>query len=467
MSFTQHKLNKLSWLKGLKIHKNPVSRMGSSQLHEGFGSQLLEGYRGGNPNNTKVKKLFPTFGAEEIPGMEVEQYIKTVNEFLQMSQRCAWDGLTRIETFPDILEDALKSIYETVREDGNDYYDPNHVDAETEEGFEHLLGAIFVEWVDDTAPAQALAERIKGFHWKDQQDNGTVMHPRKFKLRLKQLWKVVDDLPRPGMWPEPTPLEKAQAVWAGLTEDAKLYIKDTKETDPWDIENGGANTLSYEDILDMLVPYWNEKFKAIKEAHEEKIASKKRDRDEDDNEDSGRKGKRQRGNKGNRRNNGNGGGRKNDDEGDRRNGGARHQNNFEKDCTLSTHGDLQKKHPYGQCIFCPSSNNFLPDKAKKFYESGNAPGWWKKTYERRVLKKNSNTQQQQQFHAQDGTVYVAVTQQPTAAASAAAAPTSNGQVAPVFATGSSAPTAAQNSQTTPTYRKMTDANGQVFMVKML
>ena len=445
MKFNQHGLNKLSWLNGFKVHKNQVTKMTSSQLNEAFGSQLLEGYRGGDPNNAKLKKLFPTFGAEEIPGMEVEQYIKTVREFLQMAERCDWDGLARIETFPDILEDALKSIYETTREDGNEYYDPNHHDAETEEGFTHLLAAIFVEWVDDKAPAQALAERIKGFYWKNQQDSGTVMHPRKFKLRLKQLWKVVDDLPRPGQWPEPTPLEKAQAVWAGLTEDAKLYIKDTKDTDPWDIENGGANTLSYENILDLLVPFWNERYKKLKEAYEKKTTSNKRIRSDDVEEEDDRKSKSTH--------------HCTDDEEDEGGNSSDEEINIEDDDEdVHSRNDDNNNRGGHESRGLDNSNQEQPQQQQQFYSQGF------------------------HLHPHPGILYYAgppVVQQPSAAAASApayfAAPPA-GQLAPVLATGASAPTAATGASAPtaaqhiqaqlPTYRKVTDANGNIYFIRI-
>ena len=45
-----------------------------------------------------------------------------------------------------------------------------------------------------------------------------------------------------------------------------------------------------------------------------------------------------------------------------------------------------------------TGEKFNAERAKKFYESGNAPGWYKKAYKRRIIdgKGNRNPKQQEQ-----------------------------------------------------------------------
>ena len=95
-----------------------------------------------------------------------------------------------------------------------------------------------------------------------------------------------------------------------------------------------------------------------------------------------------------------------------RNGGGR-QNHFKKNCIIGTHANLTNPHEYGHCIFCPTGRNFQAERAKRLYESKEAPDWWMTAYEKHVLKKNPTQQQQEQqfqvqgvqIQPQQGTLY--------------------------------------------------------------
>ena len=98
---------------------------------------------------------------------------------------------------------------------------------------------------------------------------------------------------------------KLKTSWNGLTDEARDYIIDEKEVDPFDTENHGADQITYTDLFDLLEPFWNRKYKKKYEnfVEDKKGGKRKRDDDEDaddDDDDDGhynrrnRNGKRQR-----------------------------------------------------------------------------------------------------------------------------------------------------------------------------
>ena len=296
----------------------------------------------------------------------------------------------------------------------------------------------------------------------------------------------------------PSDDDKAQAVYAGLSKEAIAFIEEEKGIDIFDEINGGANHYTYAAIFELLEEFWQRKYRDISEENQAKALSRKRDRDDDDDKDDsngrptkrGRKNDRNNGNDRNgRRNSGNrnrsnGGGRRNDRRNDRgnRNGGGR-TNYFTQDCTLGSHAESNKPHAYRDCIFCPTGDNFRPEQAKKFYESGRAPGWYKKAYEKHVLKKSPSEQQpqQQQFHSQvqfqpqPGTMYYAGV--PPAQASQPPSGTGTvpsyynnppGQIAPTFATTQGAPAAqaAQGQAKSINLQMKQDAHGRISFHQM-
>ena len=482
------------WHIALKFKPGPThaSVQTDLQLQDRFGVATVKGQAGA----VSIKKPFIKFGDPEFLTDEMERLIMQNKEFRNFGQRCNWAGNEYFENYKDICGRHLTKIYNKVITQGTEYFDPGHPQANTPAGFDMFLMAIFAEYVDHKAPAVVVSQKIKSFTYNTLREFDCPVRPKKVTERLDDLWELVDDLPAPGNWQVPDDDDKAQAVYAGLSKEAIAFITEEKNIDIFDAMNGGANHYTYGAIFELLEEFWQRKYREISEENQAKALSKKRDRDDDDdNEDSnGRPTKRGRKNDHNnrndrnsRRNNGdrnksNGVGRRNDRRNDRgnRNGGGR-TNYFTQDCTLSTHGSSANPHQYRDCIFCPTGNNFKSDKAKKFYESGNAPDWYKKAYDKHVLKKSPSEQQPQQqqfnnqvqFHPQPGTMYYAGVPATQGNQSAPGTPStvtvpsyfsnSPGQIAPAFATiqGAPAAPAAQGQATSNNWQMRRDAQGRV------
>ena len=482
------------WHIALKFKPGPThaSVQTDLQLQDRFGVATVKGQAGA----VSIKKPFIKFGDPEFLTDEMERLIMQNKEFRNFGQRCNWAGNEYFENYKDICGRHLTKIYNKVITQGTEYFDPGHPQANTPAGFDMFLMAIFAEYVDHKAPAVVVSQKIKSFTYNTLREFDCPVRPKKVTERLDDLWELVDDLPAPGNWQVPDDDDKAQAVYAGLSKEAIAFITEEKNIDIFDAMNGGANHYTYGAIFELLEEFWQRKYREISEENQAKALSKKRDRDDDDdNEDSndrptkrGRKNDHNnRNDRNSRRNNGdrnksNGGGRRNDRRNDRgnRNGGGR-TNYFTQDCTLSTHGSSANPHQYRDCIFCPTGNNFKSDKAKKFYESGNAPDWYKKAYDKHVLKKSPSEQQPQQqqfnnqvqFHPQPGTMYYAGVPATQGNQSAPGTPStvtvpsyfsnSPGQIAPAFATiqGAPAAPAAQGQATSNNWQMRRDAQGRV------
>jgi hypothetical protein len=477
------------WQHALKFKpgKDHATNQTELQLQERFGVATVKGQAGA----VSIKKPFIKFGEPEFLTDEMERLIMQNKEFRAFGLRCNWQGNEYFQNYKDIIGRHLTKIYNKVIDQGTEYFDPGHPDAFTPDGFDRFLMAIFAEYVEHKAPAVVVSQKIKSFTYNTLREFDCPVRPKKVSERLDDLWALVDDLPAPGTWQAPNEEDKAQAVYSGLSKEALAFITEEKNVDIFDAMNGGANHYTYAAIFELLEEFWQRKYREISEENQAKALTKKRDRDDDDDSDDyndrptkrGRRNDRSNGNDRNNRRNGgnrnrsNGGGRSNDRRNDRgnRNGGGR-TNYFTQDCTLSTHGSSANPHQYRDCIFCPTGNNFKSDKAKKFYESGNAPDWYKKAYEKHILKKSPSEQQpqQQQFHnqvqfqPQPGTMYYAgvppaQASQPPPAAGAVPSYFSNnpGQIAPAFATTQGAPAAQAAQGQAQLYHKRTDAQGRV------
>lgn len=433
----------------------------------------MQAYREGNMNLGK-RTIDLAIYSNKYAGDDVENYFNQVSDWLKWSASVGWDAETCIDAFPEMLDGDLKRMFYRVREQGaRSHYDPNHDDANTEEGLKRLLEAFFMEWVDHPAPANALQARILQFAWKNYKDD-----PKEMKHRLQDLWKLVDEFPSPVAFTRATNRDKLFSIWNGLTEGARDYIQEELNQDPFDEATGGVGEWDWTELLDTVRTYWTREYKNKANKKDRQQSGNKRDRDDDDNEDE-EKGNNKRRKNGRKRDNRKSNGGRNNGGDDNNGGGKLTGSNFQKPCPH--HTNLAKNHTYGDCIYCPTGSNFKPEAAKKFYENGRngkpAPDWWKKTYERRVLRKSppEKEQVQQQFQVQQiqqpqGQVYYAgppVGQQlpPAPAAATAsyfAAPP--GQVAPTFATGTSA--SATTSNQNGTFRMASDASGNKYFVPL-
>lgn len=429
------------WLHAIKMNKNPLTSSTNTQLIENYEFETvhMEGVR---PfDGSKKKAIFLIYGHNKVPDMEIESFVNQNKSLFRFCDEVNWQGETLFSAFRDTLGGHLLELWDTTREDGSDWFDPGHADADEIEGVVRLLEAVLIQWTQDDSPGESLAKRIMNFQWKNHRTRGTYWRPSDFKQRLRTLWKLCDMLPSLG--PQTSDRDKLRAVWDGLTEDARLYIKEEKGQDPFDTAGNGQAQMDWSDVFDLLNAYWNREFKKISDNFKEK---RKRDDDDDDGDEDnnyGRRKKRRTGNgkesrrdnKRNKQRNGGSGG------GDRNNRQGQGLSNFEKPCSLHEHLG-ERNHKYKDCIFCPTGKNFIQEKAHKYYESGKAPDWWKKTFEKKGLNSNSGPpqqqQQQQQQHfvqgqpSQHGTYSVLPYQQPL--------PPAPSQVAPVFAS-STAPSA--------------------------
>ena len=419
----------------------------------------MEGRR---PDGSKKRIKFLRFN-QAAPGDEAEQFFKQNLEYVRFVEEVDWQPSTIFDSYGDTIAGDLKEIWDSTIADGHNWYGPGHADAETLDGFKRLVEAVFIQWSKHDSPGESLATRIMGLKWRQHTDRGTLYHPDKFQRRLVALWRLCDNLPHTGQLM--TDREKLKAVWDCLSDDAQWGL------DPFDTAHQGLNEAGWTDIFQELIPFWNREFKKKFDTFQEK---RKRDEDDDDNDDddgNGRKKKRQRTSKNaNRRKNSRNGGNRNGN-GERNEERGNGSGHFNAQCKLHEH----HRHKYKDCIFCPTGSKFLPDKAKKFYESGKAPDWYKRAYERKMS--NGNGQQQQ--HQQQQQYFVQAPQQQQQqqqyfAALPAAVPSSQQQLplppAPVFTTtsASAAPSApAPPAQNQALFTMQTDANGNQFFVRQL
>ena len=454
------------WQHALKFKPGPThaSNQTDLQLQGRFGVATVKGQAGA----VSIKKYFVKFGDPEFLTDEMERLIMQNKEFRNFGLRCNWNGNEYFQNYKDICGRHLTKIYNKVITQGTEYFDPGHPQAFTPDGFDRFLMAIFSEYVDHKAPAVVVSQKIKSFTYNTLREFDCPVRPKKVTDRLDDLWALVDDLPAPGNWQPPDDDDKAQAVYAGLSREAIAFIEEEKNIDIFDAINGGANHYTYAAIFAVLEEFWARKYREISEKNQAKALSKKRDRDDDTDEDDT---KQQRinededayeddryeddrykddsfsdvDNEDENDDNEDNSDDDNSDDDDNYNGGSSQLTFFQKPCTLAACAH-SKAHDYGDCVFCPSGKNFCIQEARKLYDSKGAPGWWLRTYERRGLHKRN---QEPQFH------FVPVYYSGT--------PAAPGTIAPVFATGASAP-AAQPAQAT--FQQVRDAAGNVYFVQM-
>ena len=463
-----------AWLQGIKIHPNQITTSSHYQLIKNHNFEEVE-MEGRRPDGSKKRIKFLRFN-QAAPGDEAEQFFKQNLKYVSFVEEVDWQPSTIFDSYGDTIAGDLKDIWDSTIADGHDWYDPAHADAETPVGFKRLVEATFIQWSKHDSPGESLATRIMGLKWRSHTDRGTYYDPEKFKRRLIALWRLCDNLPHTGQLT--TDREKLKAVWEGLSDDAQLFIRQDRGLDPFDSANQGLNEIPWTDIFDQLIPFWNREFKKKSDAFVEK---RKRDDDDDDNDGDdghGRKSKRQRTSKNANRRNGrykgnnyrhggnrNGNGDRNEEEGSG-NGQGSGSGPFNSQCKFHDH-----RHKYKDCVFCPTGPKFMPDKAKKFYESGRAPDWYKRAYERKMSNRNGQQQQQQQQQQYFVQAPQQQQQQQYFAALPAAVPSSQQQLplppAPVFTTSASAAPSAPPSHDQGLFKMQTDANGNQFFVRQL
>ena len=456
------------WTNAFKInpHASTLANCNNQTLVEehGYERVTLEGRR---PDNSKVFKNFVKFQSLKMDD-QAEIFLKQNKAFISFATECQQDDDTRFSAYKQTLDNYVADLYDVLLADGNFWYDPDHDDAENNDGFLRSVEALFMTWSDDNQPRASMATKILKFTWKGEQIHGTLYPPKLFRFRLQALWQLHDMLPENG--PAVTDDQILRAVWDGLPDSAQDYIRYDLREDPFDSENDGADAWPWMKLFDNLTAYWNNNCKEKYYSYDDK--KNKRKRDDDDGDDRRNKGpKRQR----NGRRNGRGGGNGNERNNDRANGDGK-TNHFNKPCKLHENSN----HLYKDCIFCPTGEKFNAERAKKFYESGNAPGWYKKTYKRRIIdgKGNRNPKQQEQQQQPQQQFFFQPTPQQGTYMSFPATTVSTQQqslppvpsyfqqappqLAPTFATGttssaSSLTASAAASQQQPLYQLRTDA----------
>ena len=189
------------WANALKFKPGPThaTRQTDLQLQERFGVATVKGQAGA----VSIKKDFVKYGGPEFMTDEMERFIMQNKEFRDFGQRCNWAGNEYFENYKDICGRHLTKIYNRVLIQGQEYFDPAHPQANTPDGFDRFLMALFSEYVEHKAPAVVVSQKIKSFTYNTLREFDAPVRPKKVTDRLDDLWELVDDLPAPGTWQPP------------------------------------------------------------------------------------------------------------------------------------------------------------------------------------------------------------------------------------------------------------------------
>ncbi len=448
------------WLNSFKMKKNHLTLASQNDLIENhhYEQVVLSGLRA---DGSKKSAKFLKYGMAKRPGMATERMLLSHDDYLRFAAEVQWTGDTAFDGFRDLLGEETREIWDTIKLEGDNWYDPAHPNANNGDGLVRLMEALFITWSQNDSPGEALATRILSYKWKHNNDRGTLWKPADFKQRLKALWRLCEMLPRRG--PETTDREKLRAVWDGFTDDAQLYVREELRIDPFDVAGNGADEIDWTDAFDLIAPYWNREYKKIADAYDEK-KRRRDDDDDDDNDQSNRSRKKRRGNGKGKNGRRNGGDKNNGDKSNDRDGRGNGKSNFKKQCPFHDH-----PHLYEDCIFCPTGKHFKKDKATAFYNGPDSPPWYKKTFKRRVLNSNDDGPPQQEQQQQQQQYLIQAPNQPAGIFMAvpAAAPQQQPptQVAPVFAASTSSATVAPTSGET-LYTMKKDASGRTYLSKL-
>ena len=460
------------WLQAFRLHGNKYSDMKQSEIFEKFGSIEFEGYRNGDREQGRKKKLFPMFENDKF-GEETELFVRTNMAFIEYADEVGWDGHDKILNYRDLLGGKLRRKYKGVGWNGvHDHYDPTHANAETDDGFVRLLQAFFMEITGHDNPAFALQEKIKGMKYMNQSEHDTLMDPKHYKEKIEDLMEVAEVLPHPTGWQPAGDLDWLNAIFYGLPEKAQDYLKYVKDVDPFDAEHNGANALDWDECLMEIRPWWVANYQKIAEENMKKKLSNKRDRDDD--EDDNRSNKRRKQNTD----------RNDDDSEDEQDDEEVEQDDDEHQDDYSTYSTddenqddestqpqedqrgrshdkksdddklsffekpclIHHNHPYSQCSLCFSGKQFNRAEADKYYQNNDShsQGWWRRTYERKFPQQEQQQSYYQQYSAPPG------------------------QFAPAFATGTAAPASATTGTAAQAkmFRQVQDTAGNSYWLQM-
>jgi len=267
-----------AWLYAVGIQPNALTSANQTELttKHGFDTVHMEGLRA---NGSKKLVNFLVFTNQHL-NQEVEIFIKQTERFIQFADETNLNDQARFDAFSETIGGHVKDLFNVIRDDGTRWYDPGHDDADTNDGFAHMLKALFVSWSKHNNPADSLATRIMGLEWKNHTIRGTFYSPDDFKLRMQSLWRIQHMLPLIGA---PTTDEaKLKASWNGLTDEAQDFIKDEKGVDPFDAANFGLDPIVWTDVFDLLKAYWNREFKKTANNYVENKRTKRKREDDDD-----------------------------------------------------------------------------------------------------------------------------------------------------------------------------------------
>lgn len=267
-----------AWLYAVGIQPNALTSANQTELttKHGFDTVQMEGLRA---NGSKKRVDFLVFTNQHL-NQEVEIFIKQTERFIQFADQTNLNDQARFDAFSETIGGHVKDLFNVIRDDGTRWYDPGHADADTNDGFAHMLKALFVSWSKHNNPADSLATRIMGLEWKNHTIRGTFYSPDDFKLRMQSLWRINEMLPLIGA--PTTDAAKLKATWNGLTDDAQDFIKDEKGVDPFDAAHFGLDPISWTDVFDLLKAYWNREFKKTANNYVQNKRIKRKREDDDD-----------------------------------------------------------------------------------------------------------------------------------------------------------------------------------------
>jgi hypothetical protein len=466
-------LKKNAWLYSIKFKPNELLNKPRKELFDEFGSVEFEGYRNGDHNLSRKKKSFPMFGLTDHFEEETELFLQNNVDFIKYSDYVGWDGSERILQYEDLLQGKLKKLYQKIGWEGtSSHYDPNHVDAETPEGFVQLLKALFMEYVDHENPAYAVQERIRNMKYCNQRQYDTLVDPKVYKERLEDMYDLVEVLPSPNGWQPATDLEKLNAAYYGLPLDAQEYLKYEKEVDVFDAANNGAGAMEYGDMFMAIRGWWMANYKKKAEENSEN-ESKKRNRhvdnatDSSSDEDADDDDESKNNNTSYKRMKQQDDDVNNDDEEEQEDyeddeeeqEAYEHQDDDDSTQSHDYNSDdnidddvkpndvklsffdkpclIHKIHPYKQCQLCFTSRQFNRNEADQYYQSNDShsQGWWRRTYEKKFPKQE---QPQQSYY----------------------------QLAPTYATGMAATTQTAAQARPQLFQMVQDSAGNSYFVQM-
>mmetsp|Transcript_24029 Transcript_24029/g.47728 ORF Transcript_24029/g.47728 Transcript_24029/m.47728 type:complete len:182 (+) Transcript_24029:352-897(+) len=134
-----------TWVYAFKLQRNLVTAANLEKLkaEHGFSSVHMEGLRIANGSKRHVD--FVVFDKQVI-GQEAEIFILQNEQFIQFADQTGLNDQARFDAFAETIDGHVKELFHVIRNDGTQWYNPAHQDADTDEGFVRMLQALFVLW---------------------------------------------------------------------------------------------------------------------------------------------------------------------------------------------------------------------------------------------------------------------------------------------------------------------------------